>query len=111
MNQGLPASAWLYEPHPSHPYCPVHARGSRLVHELWSHILAADAASNRSTISLASASAEVAAGDGAFLTCVAPGVWEITKSSTSRPSRPTAWARTPLSARPSITADSRAGTY
>src|SRR5262249_12441823 len=69
------------------------------------------AASKRSTISEASASDEVAAGDGAFLTCVAPGVCEIAKSSSSRPSRPTACARTPLVADRSILIVAMAGMY
>ena len=41
------------------------------------------------------ASEEVAAGEGALRTCSARSVLEKTKSSTSRPSRPSAWARTP----------------
>ena len=36
-----------------------------------------------------------AAGDGALRTCIVPAASETTKSSTSAPSRPTAWARTP----------------
>ena len=41
------------------------------------------------------ASDEVAPGEGAFRTCSARSVCENTKSSTSRPARSTAWARTP----------------
>ena len=40
-------------------------------------------------------SAEVAAGEGAFRTCRVRAVSENAKSSSSRPSRPTAWARMP----------------
>src|SRR5271165_4462055 len=69
------------------------------------------AASYRSTSSRARARDDVAAGDGAFLTWVAPGVCEIAKSSSSVPSRLTAWARTPLDADESIFMDSMTGTY
>src|SRR5262249_14635326 len=86
----------------------VNGSGSRLVQLI--HRPAA-AESTLSTTSLASASDEVAAGEGAFRTCVTPGVWEITKSSVSRPFRPTACARTPCSARSSTVADLTAGTY
>ena len=37
----------------------------------------------------------VAAGEGAFRTCTKPGDSWMQKSSSSRPSAPTAWARTP----------------
>ena len=52
-------------------------------------------ASASSAISLASASDEVAAGEGALRTCSARSVRWTTKSSTSLPSRSSAWARIP----------------
>ena len=51
--------------------------------------------STRSATTSASASAEVAAGEGALRTWTACSVSETTKSSTSDPSPPMAWARTP----------------
>ena len=51
--------------------------------------------SSSSAISRASASDEVAAGEGALRTWSAGSVRETTKSSTSEPSRATAWARIP----------------
>ena len=50
---------------------------------------------SRSATSLAIASEAVAAGDGALTTCSAWAVSANAKSSSSAPSRPTAWARTP----------------
>ena len=54
-----------------------------------------DLHSTRSAISRASASEEVAAGEGALRTWSARSVSETTKSSIRLPSRPSAWARTP----------------
>src|SRR2546425_392255 len=55
-------------------------------------------ASTRSAITSAIARHAVAAGEGALRTCRIPSSSEKTKSSISRPSPDTAWARTPAPA-------------
>jgi hypothetical protein len=58
----------------------------------------------------ASANDDVAAGDGALRTCSARSVSDTTKSSTSVPSRPSAWARRPAKP-PSKSRGPISGTY